>query len=182
MAGRQLTTLHQPIGVCAAITPWNFPMGMIARKVAPALAAGCTMVVKPAPSTPLSALAMAELADRAGIPAGVLSVIPGPAEEVGHELVTSPIVRKVTFTGSTATGRLLMEQAAPTIKKLSLELGGNAPLIVFDDADLEVAVAGPRSPPSSATRDRPACAPTGSSSRAGSTTRSWPASPRRWRR
>ena len=140
--GRQLTTLRQPIGVCAAITPWNFPMGMIARKVAPALAAGCTMVVKPAPSTPLSALAMAELADRAGLPAGVLSVIPGPAGEVGHELATSPIVRKLTFTGSTATGRLLMEQAAPTVKKLSLELGGNAPLIVFDDADLEAAVAG----------------------------------------
>ena len=142
VAGRQLTTLRQPVGVCAAITPWNFPMAMIARKVAPALAAGCVMVVKPAPSTPLSALAMAELADRAGIPAGVLSVIPGPAQEVGHELATNPIVRKLTFTGSTATGRLLMEQAAPTIKKLSLELGGNAPLIVFDDADLEVAVAG----------------------------------------
>ena len=142
VAGRQLTTLRQPVGVCAAITPWNFPMAMIARKVAPALAAGCVMVVKPAPATPLSALAMAELADRAGIPAGVLSVIPGPAQEVGHELATNPIVRKLTFTGSTATGRLLMEQAAPTIKKLSLELGGNAPLIVFDDADLDVAVAG----------------------------------------
>ncbi len=140
--GRQLTTLRQPIGVCAAITPWNFPMAMIARKVAPALAAGCTMVVKPAPSTPLSALAMAELADRAGIPPGVLSVIPGPAEEVGHELATSPIVRKLTFTGSTTTGRLLAQQAAGTIKKLSLELGGNAPLIVFDDADLDCAVAG----------------------------------------
>jgi succinate-semialdehyde dehydrogenase/glutarate-semialdehyde dehydrogenase len=140
--GRQLTTLRQPVGVCAAITPWNFPMAMIARKVAPALGAGCTMVVKPAPATPLSALAMAELAQRAGIPAGVLSVIPGPAEEVGHELATNPIVRKLTFTGSTATGALLMAQAAPTIKKLSLELGGNAPFIVFDDADLEAAVAG----------------------------------------
>jgi succinate-semialdehyde dehydrogenase / glutarate-semialdehyde dehydrogenase len=139
---RQLMTLRQPIGVCAAITPWNFPMGMIARKVAPALAAGCTIVVKPAPATPLSALAMAELADRAGIPAGVLNIVPGPAEEVGHELATSPIVRKLSFTGSTATGRLLAEQAAHTIKRVSLELGGNAPLIVFDDADLEVAVAG----------------------------------------
>jgi succinate-semialdehyde dehydrogenase / glutarate-semialdehyde dehydrogenase len=139
---RRLLTLRRPIGVCAAITPWNFPMAMIARKVAPALAAGCTIVVKPAPATPLSALAMAELADRAGIPAGVLSVVPGPAEEVGHELATSPLVRKLTFTGSTATGRLLMAQASDTVKRVSLELGGNAPLIVFDDADLDQAVAG----------------------------------------
>jgi succinate-semialdehyde dehydrogenase/glutarate-semialdehyde dehydrogenase len=139
---RQLLTLRQPIGVCAAITPWNFPMAMIARKAAPALAAGCPIVVKPAPATPLSALALAELADRAGIPAGVLNVVPGPAEEVGHELATSPVVRKLSFTGSTATGRLLMAQAAATVKRVSLELGGNAPLIVFDDADLETAVAG----------------------------------------
>jgi succinate-semialdehyde dehydrogenase/glutarate-semialdehyde dehydrogenase len=139
---RQLLTLRQPIGVCTAITPWNFPMAMIARKVAPALAAGCSMVVKPAPATPLSALAMAELADRAGIPAGELNIIPGPAGEVGHELATNPIVRKLTFTGSTATGRLLAEQAAATVKRVSLELGGNAPFIVFDDADLGAAVAG----------------------------------------
>ena len=140
--GRRLFAIRQPVGVCAAITPWNFPMAMIARKVAPALGAGCTIVVKPAPSTPLSALAMAELADRAGIPAGVLNIVTGPAEEVGHELATSPIVRKLTFTGSTPVGRLLMRQAADTVKKVSLELGGNAPFIVFDDADLDAAVAG----------------------------------------
>jgi succinate-semialdehyde dehydrogenase/glutarate-semialdehyde dehydrogenase len=140
--GRRLLTLRSPVGVCAAITPWNFPMAMIARKVAPALAAGCTMVVKPAPSTPLSALAMALLGERAGIPAGVLSVVCGPAEEVGGALVHSPIVRKITFTGSTAVGRLLMRQAAGTVKRVSLELGGNAPFLVFDDADLDAAVAG----------------------------------------
>ncbi|MBX5440196.1 MAG: NAD-dependent succinate-semialdehyde dehydrogenase [Solirubrobacteraceae bacterium] len=139
---RRLLTIKKPVGVCAAITPWNFPMGMIARKAAPALAAGCTMVVKPAPATPLSALAMGELALRAGIPAGVLSVVCGPAEEVGHELATSPLVRKITFTGSTGVGRLLMRQAADTVKRVSLELGGNAPFIVFDDADLDAAVAG----------------------------------------
>ncbi len=140
--GRRLLTLRKPIGVCAAITPWNFPMAMITRKAAPALAAGCTMVVKPAPTTPLSALAMAELAQRAGIPAGVLSIVCGPAEEVGHELATSPLVRKITFTGSTGVGKLLMAQAADTVKRVSLELGGNAPFIVFDDADVDAAVQG----------------------------------------
>jgi succinate-semialdehyde dehydrogenase/glutarate-semialdehyde dehydrogenase len=140
--GRRLLTLRKPIGVTAAITPWNFPMAMIARKAAPALAAGCPMVIKPAPTTPLSALAMADLALRAGIPAGVLSVVCGPAEEVGHELATSELVRKITFTGSTPVGKLLMTQAAQTVKRVSLELGGNAPFIVFDDADLDAAVEG----------------------------------------
>ncbi|MDO9407357.1 NAD-dependent succinate-semialdehyde dehydrogenase [Patulibacter sp.] len=140
--GRQLLAVREPIGVCAAITPWNFPMAMIARKVAPALAAGCTIVVKPAPSTPLSALAMAELADRAGIPAGVLTVVPGPADEVGTELTENAHVRKLTFTGSTAVGKHLIRATSDTVKKLSLELGGNAPLIVFDDADLDAAVKG----------------------------------------
>jgi succinate-semialdehyde dehydrogenase / glutarate-semialdehyde dehydrogenase len=140
--GRRLLTLRAPVGVCAAITPWNFPMAMIARKAAPALAAGCTMVVKPAPATPLSALAMGALAERAGLPDGVLNVVCGPAEEVGGELAQSPLVRKITFTGSTPVGRLLMAQAAQTVKRVSLELGGNAPFIVFDDADLDAAVAG----------------------------------------
>jgi succinate-semialdehyde dehydrogenase/glutarate-semialdehyde dehydrogenase len=140
--GRRLLTLRTPIGVTAAITPWNFPMAMIARKAAPALAAGCPMVIKPAPTTPLSALAMADLALRAGIPAGVLSVVCGPAEEIGHELATSELVRKITFTGSTPVGKLLMTQAAQTVKRVSLELGGNAPFIVFDDADLDAAVQG----------------------------------------
>jgi succinate-semialdehyde dehydrogenase / glutarate-semialdehyde dehydrogenase len=141
-AGRRLLTLRRPIGVCAAITPWNFPAGMIARKAAPALAAGCTMVVKPAPATPLSALALAAVGERAGLPPGVLNVVCGPEEEVGGELVESPLVRKLTFTGSTAVGRLLMAKAAQTVKHVSLELGGNAPVLVFDDADLDVAVAG----------------------------------------
>jgi succinate-semialdehyde dehydrogenase/glutarate-semialdehyde dehydrogenase len=140
--GRRLLTLRTPVGVCAAITPWNFPMAMIARKAAPALAAGCTMVVKPAPATPLSALAMGDLALRAGIPAGVLNVVCGPAEEVGGELATSSLVRKLTFTGSTPVGKLLMRQASETVKRVSLELGGNAPFIVFDDADLDAAVEG----------------------------------------
>lgn len=139
---RRLLVIRQPIGVCAAITPWNFPMAMIPRKAAPALAAGCTMVLKPASATPLSALALGELAQRAGVPAGVFSVVPGRAGTVGEELVTSPTVRKVTFTGSTEVGRSLMAKAAPTIKKLSLELGGNAPVLVFDDADLTAAVTG----------------------------------------
>ena len=126
-----------------AITPWNFPNAMIARKVAPALAAGCTFVARPAELTPLSALAMAVLAERAGIPAGVFNVIPGSdASGVGKELCANPKVAKITFTGSTRVGRILMEQSAPTIKKLSLELGGNAPFIVFDDADLDAAVEG----------------------------------------
>jgi succinate-semialdehyde dehydrogenase/glutarate-semialdehyde dehydrogenase len=140
--GRRILVLQQPIGVCAAITPWNFPMAMITRKAGPALAAGCTMVLKPASATPLSALAMAELAVRAGIPAGVFSVLPGSAAVVGDELATNPIVRKLTFTGSTAVGKSLMAKCAGTVKKVSLELGGNAPVLVFDDADLETAVAG----------------------------------------
>ncbi|MFN3919673.1 MAG: NAD-dependent succinate-semialdehyde dehydrogenase [Methylohalobius sp.] len=140
--GRRLLTLKQPVGVCAAITPWNFPLAMITRKCAAALAAGCTVVVRPASETPLTALALAELADRAGVPAGVLNVITGRAEVVGKELATHPAIRKLSFTGSTRVGRLLMEQAAPTLKRLSLELGGNAPFIVFADADLEAALSG----------------------------------------
>jgi succinate-semialdehyde dehydrogenase/glutarate-semialdehyde dehydrogenase len=140
--GRRLLALRQPIGVTAAITPWNFPMAMIARKVAPALAAGCPMIVKPASETPLSALAMAELGRQAGIPAGVLAVVHGEPETVGHELTSSPVVRALSFTGSTEVGKLLMRQCADTVKKVALELGGNAPLIVFDDADLDLAVAG----------------------------------------
>jgi succinate-semialdehyde dehydrogenase/glutarate-semialdehyde dehydrogenase len=139
---RRMVVLRQPIGVCAAITPWNFPMAMITRKAGPALAAGCTMVLKPASATPFSALALAELAQRAGIPAGVFSVVPGASSVVGDELATSPIVRKLTFTGSTEVGRELMAKCSPTIKKVSLELGGNAPLLVFDDADLDAAVDG----------------------------------------
>ncbi len=142
VASRRLVTVRQPIGVTAAITPWNFPCAMILRKAAPALAAGCPMVIKPAPETPLSATALAELADRAGIPAGVLSVVPGPADEVGPVLTGSPVVRALSFTGSTAVGKLLMQQGSATVKRMALELGGNAPLIVFDDADLEAAVAG----------------------------------------
>lgn len=141
-ADQRLLVLRQPIGVCAAITPWNFPMAMIPRKAAPALAAGCTMVLKPASATPLSALALAELAGRAGIPPGVFSVVPGKASVVGDELVINQKVRKITFTGSTKVGSELMAKAAGSIKKVSLELGGNAPLLVFDDADLDTAVAG----------------------------------------
>jgi succinate-semialdehyde dehydrogenase/glutarate-semialdehyde dehydrogenase len=140
--GRRLVVLKQPIGVCAAITPWNFPMAMIPRKAGPAIAAGCTMVLKPASATPLSALALAELARRAGLPAGVFSVLPGSASVVGDELATNPTVRKLTFTGSTEVGKQLMAKCAQTVKKVSLELGGNAPLIVFDDADVDVAVEG----------------------------------------
>jgi len=139
---RRIAVMKQPIGVVAAITPWNFPMAMIPRKAAPALAAGCTMVLKPASATPLSALALGELAIRAGLPPGVFNVVPGSAGAVGDALVTSDIVRKVTFTGSTEVGRELMAKAAGTIKKVALELGGNAPVVVFDDADLEAAVAG----------------------------------------
>ena len=138
----RLIVIKQPIGVCAAITPWNFPFAMITRKVAPALAAGCPVVIKPAEATPLSALALAVLAEQAGFPAGVLNVVTGKPAEIGGELCANPIVRKLSFTGSTAVGRLLMAQCAPTIKKLSLELGGNAPLIVFDDADVNAAVDG----------------------------------------
>jgi succinate-semialdehyde dehydrogenase/glutarate-semialdehyde dehydrogenase len=138
----RIVVIKEPIGVCAAITPWNFPSAMITRKAGPALAAGCPMVLKPAEATPLSALALAVLAQRAGVPAGVFSVITGSPQEIGGELTSNPIVRKLSFTGSTQVGRLLMEQCAPTIKKLSLELGGNAPFIVFDDADLDAAVEG----------------------------------------
>jgi succinate-semialdehyde dehydrogenase/glutarate-semialdehyde dehydrogenase len=139
---RRLIVLKEPIGVVGCITPWNFPVAMITRKVGPALAAGCTVVIKPAPETPFSALALAELADRAGVPKGVLNVVTGAAEEIGAELTANPTVRKISFTGSTRVGRILMAQCAGTIKKLSLELGGNAPFIVFDDADLEAAVEG----------------------------------------
>ncbi|MEN6587144.1 MAG: NAD-dependent succinate-semialdehyde dehydrogenase [Sulfuricella sp.] len=139
---RRLMVLKQPIGVTAAITPWNFPNAMITRKVGPALAAGCTMIVKPAGQTPLSALALAVLAQEAGIPGGVFQVITGDAREIGAALCASPVVAKLSFTGSTATGRILMRQSADTVKKLSLELGGNAPFIVFDDADLDAAVDG----------------------------------------
>ena len=142
---KRLIVTKEPIGVCAAITPWNFPAAMITRKAGPALAAGCAMVLKPAPQTPFSALALAVLAERAGIPAGLFSVLPADAErsrEVGAELCANPIVRKLSFTGSTGVGIKLMEQCAPTLKKLSLELGGNAPFIVFEDADLDAAVEG----------------------------------------
>ena len=140
---KRILTLKQPIGVVAAITPWNFPSAMITRKVGPALAAGCPVVVKPASSTPLSALALAELADRAGFPAGVVNIVPAArASAVGAELTGNPTVRKLSFTGSTEIGKLLMQQCAQSVKKVSLELGGNAPFIVFDDADLDAAVAG----------------------------------------
>jgi succinate-semialdehyde dehydrogenase/glutarate-semialdehyde dehydrogenase len=139
---RRLVVVKEPVGVCCAITPWNFPAAMITRKAGPALAAGCTMVVKPAESTPLSAFALAVLAERAGIPGGVFNVLTGDPKAIGGEMTSNPDVRKITFTGSTEVGRLLMRQSADTIKKLSLELGGNAPLIVFDDADLEAAVEG----------------------------------------
>ena len=139
---RRVMVLKQPVGVCAAITPWNFPSAMITRKAGPALAAGCTMVVKPASQTPLSALALAELAHRAGVPPGVFSVITGDAGAIGDELCANPMVRKLSFTGSTEIGRKLMKQCADTIKNISLELGGNNPFIVFDDADLDAAVEG----------------------------------------
>ncbi|HJV92476.1 MAG TPA: NAD-dependent succinate-semialdehyde dehydrogenase [Azonexus sp.] len=141
-ADKRLVVIKQPIGVCAAITPWNFPLAMITRKVAPALAAGCPVVVKPAEATPLTALALAVLAEQAGLPAGVFNVVTGDPQAIGGELTANPIVRKLSFTGSTAVGRLLMAQSAPTVKKLSLELGGNAPFIVFDDADVDAAVDG----------------------------------------
>jgi succinate-semialdehyde dehydrogenase / glutarate-semialdehyde dehydrogenase len=139
---RRLVVVKQPVGVCGAITPWNFPAAMITRKVGPALAAGCTVVVKPATQTPYSAFALAELAERAGIPRGVLNVLTGSAKDIGGELTSNPTVRKITFTGSTEVGRVLMQQSAATIKKISLELGGNAPFLVFDDADLDAAVDG----------------------------------------
>ena len=139
---KRIVVLKEPIGVCAAITPWNFPAAMITRKAGPALAVGCPMVVKPASMTPYSALALAELATRAGVPAGVFSVVTGSSGAIGGEMTRNPIVRKLTFTGSTEIGKLLMEQCAGTVKKLALELGGNAPFIVFDDADLDAAVEG----------------------------------------
>src|SRR5271165_3757485 len=141
-ADKRIVVLKQPIGVVACITPWNFPLAMITRKAGPALAAGCTVVIKPATQTPFSALALAELAERAGVPKGVLNVITGSAKEIGAELTSNPIVRKLSFTGSTEIGKVLMAQCAGTIKKLSLELGGNAPFIVFEDADLDAAVEG----------------------------------------
>ncbi|HEY1391886.1 MAG TPA: aldehyde dehydrogenase family protein, partial [Methylibium sp.] len=142
---KRYLVIKQPIGVCAAITPWNFPIAMITRKVAPALAAGCPVVIKPAEATPLSALAVAELAQRAGMPAGVLNIVTADAANsiaVGKVLCASEVVQHLSFTGSTEVGRILMQQCAPTVKKLSLELGGNAPFIVFDDADLDSAVEG----------------------------------------
>jgi succinate-semialdehyde dehydrogenase / glutarate-semialdehyde dehydrogenase len=141
-ADKRIIVLKQPIGVVCAITPWNFPSAMIGRKAGPALAAGCTFVCKPATQTPFSALALAELAHRAGIPPGVFNIITGSAREIGHEMTSSPDVAKLTFTGSTEIGRQLLAQCAPTIKKVSMELGGNAPFIVFDDADLDAAVEG----------------------------------------
>ncbi|VVO32639.1 NADP-dependent succinate-semialdehyde dehydrogenase [Pseudomonas fluorescens] len=141
-ADKRLLVIKQPVGVCAAITPWNFPSAMITRKAGPALAAGCTMVIKPASQTPFSALALVDLAERAGIPKGVLSVVTGSAAEIAEELTSNPVVRKISFTGSTEIGRKIMEKCAHDIKKVSLELGGNAPFIVFDDADLDAAVEG----------------------------------------
>ena len=161
---KRILVLRQPVGVVAAITPWNFPLAMITRKAGPALAAGCTFICKPAGQTPYSALAAAALAERAGLPAGVLNVVTGDARAIGGEMTSNPIVRKLTFTGSTEIGKQLMAQCAGTMKKISLELGGNAPFIVFADADLDAAVAVP-SPASTAIPDRPASAPTACSCR-----------------
>ncbi|WP_432260704.1 NADP-dependent succinate-semialdehyde dehydrogenase [Cupriavidus sp. TMH.W2] len=142
VSNQRIVVTKEPVGVCAAITPWNFPAAMITRKAGPALAVGCTMVLKPASQTPLTALALVALAERAGIPAGVLSVLTGSASAIGGEMSSNPLVRKLTFTGSTEVGRVLMAQTASTVKKVSMELGGNAPFIVFDDADLDAAVEG----------------------------------------
>src|SRR5215212_8110138 len=145
MRDRRIVVAKEPVGVTAGITPWNFPAAMITRKAAPALAVGCTMVVKPAEQTPLSALALCSLAEEAGVPPGVLSVVTGDADDapaIGAELTGNPTVRKLSFTGSTEVGKLLMRQCAGQVKKVSLELGGNAPFLVFEDADLEAAVAG----------------------------------------
>src|SRR3981081_1554832 len=141
-ADKRILVLRQPVGVVAAITPWNFPAAMITRKAGPALAAGCTLVCKPATQTPYSALALGQLSDRAGIPKGVFNVITGSATAIGGEMTSNPAVRKLTFTGSTEIGKKLMAQCAPAVKKISLELGGNAPFIFFDDADLDAAVEG----------------------------------------
>ncbi len=140
--GQRILVIKQPVGVCAAITPWNFPSSMITRKVSPAMAVGCTIVLKPAPQTPYSALALAVLAEQAGIPAGVFNIVTGDAEQIGTEMLSNPTVRKISFTGSTPVGKMLMAKAAQTVKRVSLELGGNAPFIVFDDADIDAAVAG----------------------------------------
>ena len=140
--GRRILTIKQPVGVVAAITPWNFPSSMIARKLGPALATGCTMVIKPASQTPFSGLAWGVLCEKAGIPAGVVNIVTGKASEIGAELTSNPTVRKITFTGSTEIGKKLVEQAAKTMKRVSMELGGNAPFLVFDDADLDAAVEG----------------------------------------
>jgi succinate-semialdehyde dehydrogenase/glutarate-semialdehyde dehydrogenase len=142
LTDRRIVVLKEPIGVCAAITPWNFPNAMITRKSGPALAAGCTMVLKPATATPYSALAMAELGERAGIPKGVFSIVTGSSSAIGGEMTSNPVVRKITFTGSTSVGKVLLEQCSKTVKKASMELGGNAPFIVFDDADIDAAVDG----------------------------------------
>ena len=139
---KRIVVIKEPVGVVAAITPWNFPAAMITRKAGPALAAGCPIVIKPATETPYSAFAMAELADRAGVPKGIINVITGASREIGGELTSNPIVRKLTFTGSTVVGKILLKQCADTVKKVSMELGGNAPFIVFDDADLDAAVIG----------------------------------------
>src|ERR1051325_3492835 len=141
-ADKRIVVIKQPIGVVACITAWNFPLAMITRKAGPAIAAGCTVVLKPATQTPFSALALAELAERAGVPKGVFNVLTGPAREIGGELTSNPIVKKISFTGSTETGKVLIVQCAPAVQKLSLELGGNAPFIVFEDADLDAAVEG----------------------------------------
>src|ERR1700720_2739981 len=141
-ADKRIIVIKQPIGVVACITPWNFPLAMITRKAGPAIGSGCTVVLKPASQTPFSALALAELAERAGVPKGVLNIVTGSATEIGSELTSNPIVRKLSFTGSTEIGKILMAQCAGTVKKLSLELGGNAPFIVFEDADLDAAVEG----------------------------------------
>jgi succinate-semialdehyde dehydrogenase / glutarate-semialdehyde dehydrogenase len=140
--GRRILTIKQPVGVVGAITPWNFPSSMIARKLGPALATGCTMVIKPASQTPFSGLAWGALAEKAGIPPGVVNIVTGKASEIGAELTSNPTVKKITFTGSTETGKKLVEQAASTMKRVSMELGGNAPFLVFDDADLDAAVEG----------------------------------------
>jgi succinate-semialdehyde dehydrogenase/glutarate-semialdehyde dehydrogenase len=177
-ADKRIVVTKEPIGVCAAITPWNFPAAMITRKVGPALAAGCPIVVKPAEATPFSAFAMAVLAERAGVPKGVLNILTGDPKAIGGEMTSNPIVRKLSFTGSTAVGRLLAAQSAPTVKKVTLELGGNAPFIVFDDADLDAAVKA-RWHRSIATAGKPACARTGSTCTSVSTTSSRRSSRRR---
>ena len=140
--GKRIIVTKEPVGVCAAITPWNFPAAMITRKAGPALAAGCTMILKPATATPYSALALAELGERAGLPAGVFNVVTGQSGAIGGEMTSNPVVRKLTFTGSTEIGKLLLKQCAGTVKKTSMELGGNAPFIVFDDADIDEAITG----------------------------------------